>query len=115
MLVGAGWTPTGRPGGTAGSAVEGAVVALVKTLARDLGPAGITVNEVVVPAGQDDPEGVARAVGYLSSPAAGAVVGQLLTVGAGGELRPCRARRGRRQAPGSAERCSCTASHRPSS
>ena len=88
VLVGAGWTPTGRPGGTAGSAVEGAVVALVKTLARDLGPAGITVNEVVGPAGRDDPEGVARAVGYLSSPAAGAVVGQLLTVGAGGELRP---------------------------
>jgi NAD(P)-dependent dehydrogenase (short-subunit alcohol dehydrogenase family) len=89
VLIGAGWLPADRPGVTAAAAVHGALVALVKTLARDLGPDGITVNEVVVdPDGPADPAAVAAAVSYLCRPEAGAMVGQLLTVGRGGSLRP---------------------------
>lgn len=89
VLVGAGWFPADRPGSTAAAAVHGGLVALTKTLARDLGPAGITVNQVVVdPADPADSATVAAAVAYLCRPEAGAVVGQLLTVGRGGQLRP---------------------------
>lgn len=89
VLVGAGWFPADRPGATAAAALAGGLVALTKTLARDLGPEGITVNQVVVdPADPADAATVAAAVAYLCSPAAGAVVGQLLTVGRGGPLRP---------------------------
>ena len=49
VVVGSGWSATELPGATATAAVQGALVALVKTLARDLGPRGITVNEVSVP------------------------------------------------------------------
>jgi NAD(P)-dependent dehydrogenase (short-subunit alcohol dehydrogenase family) len=89
VLVGAGWFPADRPQSTAAAAVHGALVALTKTLARDLGPDGITVNQVVVdPARPADPATVAGAVSYLCRPEAGAMVGQLLTVGRGGPLRP---------------------------
>lgn len=89
VLLGAGWTPSADAGTTAASAASGALVALVKTLARDLGPDGVTVNQVVSDVReQPSPAAVARAVSYLCSPAAGAVVGQLLTVGSGGSLRP---------------------------
>ena len=89
VLVGAGWLPADRPGATAAAALSGGLVALTKTLARDLGPDGITVNQVVVdPADPADAPTVAAAVAYLCGPAAGAVVGQLLTVGRGGPLRP---------------------------
>lgn len=89
VLVGTGWFPADRPDATAAAAVSGALVALTKTLARDLGPDGITVNQVVVdPADPADAATVASAVAYLCSPAAGAVVGQLLTVGRGGPVRP---------------------------
>ena len=89
VLLGGGWATADRPGHTAAAAVDGAVVALVKTLARDLGPDGISVNEVVCdPADPPAPDAVAAAVGYLCRPEAGAVVGQLLTLGRGGYLRP---------------------------
>lgn len=89
VLLGAGWSAVDRPEATAAGAVDGALVALVKTLARDLGPDGVTVNEVVSdPADPPAPEVVAATVAYLSGPAAGAVVGQLLTLGARGSLRP---------------------------
>jgi NAD(P)-dependent dehydrogenase (short-subunit alcohol dehydrogenase family) len=89
VLVGAGWFPADRSGGTAAAAAHGALVALTKTLARDLGPDGIAVNQVVVdPADPADPADVAAAIAYLCRPEAGAVVGQLLTVGRGGPLRP---------------------------
>ena len=89
VFVGAGWFPADRPAATAAAAVSGALVALTKTLARDLGPDGITVNQVVVDSADPaDAATVASAVAYLCSPAAGAVVGQLLTVGRGGPLRP---------------------------
>ncbi len=89
VLVGAGWFPADRPDSTAAAAVHGALVALTKTFARDLGPDGVTVNQVVVdPANPADPATVAAAVVYLSRPEAGAVDGQLLTVGRGGPLRP---------------------------
>jgi NAD(P)-dependent dehydrogenase (short-subunit alcohol dehydrogenase family) len=89
VLLGAGWFPADRPGSTAAASVHGALVALTKTLARDLGPQGITVNLVVVdPSDPADPATVAAAVSYLCSPGAGAVVGQLLTLGRGGPLRP---------------------------
>jgi NAD(P)-dependent dehydrogenase (short-subunit alcohol dehydrogenase family) len=89
VLVGAGWLPADRPASTAAAAVHGALVALTKTLARDLGPEGITVNQVVVdPAHPVDPAVVAAAVAYLCGPDAGAVTGQLVTVGRGGPLRP---------------------------
>jgi hypothetical protein len=89
VYVGAGWFPADRPDSTAAAALHGALVALTKTLARDLGPDGITVNQVVVdPADPADPATVAAAVSYLCRPEAGAVVGQLLTVGRGGPVRP---------------------------
>ncbi len=89
VLLGSGWTTAERPGRTASGAVHGAVVALVKTLARDLGPDGITVNEIVSdPDGPSAPEALAAAVSYLCGPSAGAVVGQLVTLGTGGALRP---------------------------
>ncbi len=89
VLLGAGWFPADRAGSTAAAAASGALVALTKTLARDLGPDGITVNQVVVdPDGRPDPVAVAATVAYLCRPEAGAVVGQLLTVGRGGPLRP---------------------------
>lgn len=89
VVVGAGWLPTALPRATAAATAHGAVVALVKTLARDLGPQGVTVNEVVVhPDHPAAPEDVARTVAYLAGPHAGAVTGQLITLGAGGELRP---------------------------
>ena len=89
VFVGGGWQHADRPGNTAAGAVHGAVVALTKTLARDLGPAGITVNEVVTdPSAPAAPDVVAEATAYLCGPAAGAVVGQLLTLGRGGQLRP---------------------------
>lgn len=56
-------------------------------LARDLGPDGVSVNELVAdPASPPSPEVVAAAVSYLCSDPAGAVVGQLLTLGRGGSL-----------------------------
>lgn len=89
VLIGHGWIPAERSDATAAAAVSGASVALTKTLARDLGPDGITVNQVVVdPQDPADAAVVAAAVAYLCSPAAGAVVGQLLTLGPGGHLRP---------------------------
>ena len=89
VFVGAGWFPADRPGSTAAAAVHGALVALTKTLARDLGPEGIAVNQVVAdPAHPADAAAVAAAVAYLCRPEAGAVVGQLLTVGRGGPIRP---------------------------
>ncbi len=89
VVLGAGWSPTSRPQATAAAAAHGAVVALVKTLARDLGPQGVTVNEVVLdPAEPPGAEDVARAVAYLAGPHAGAVTGQLVALGHGGELRP---------------------------
>jgi len=89
VFIGAGWWPADRPGSTAAAAVHGALVALTKTLARDLGPDGITVNEVVVdPGSPAEPAAVAAAVAYLCRPEAGATVGQLLTVARGGPLRP---------------------------
>lgn len=89
VVLGAGWSATRPLQGTAGAAVHGGVVALVKTLARDLGPRGITVNEVVVdPLAPASPEDVAAAVAYLAGPYGSAMVGQLVTIGSGGELRP---------------------------
>lgn len=89
VLLGAGWFPADRATSTAAAAVHGGLVALTKTLARDLGPEGIAVNQVVVDPGHPvDPAAVAATVAYLCRPDAGAVVGQLVTVGRGGPLRP---------------------------
>lgn len=89
VLLGAGWSTADRPASTAAGAVHGAVVALTKTLARDLGPDGVTVNEVICDGAEPPaPEAVAAAVSYLCGPTAGAMVGQLLTLGSGGILRP---------------------------
>jgi NAD(P)-dependent dehydrogenase (short-subunit alcohol dehydrogenase family) len=89
VFVGAGWFPADRTDATAAAAVHGALVALTKTLARDLGPDGVAVNQVVVdPGSLADAGAVAAAVSYLCSPAAAATVGQLITVGRGGPLRP---------------------------
>ncbi len=89
VFLGSGWTTADHPHATGAAAVQGAIVALAKTLARDLGPDAVTVNELVVdPASPPSPEVIAAAVSYLCSDAAGAVVGQLLTLGRGGPLRP---------------------------
>ncbi len=89
VFLGSGWTAVDRPRSTAAGAVQGALVALTKTLARDLGPDAVTVNEVVAdPDAPPSPEVVAAAVSYLCGDAAGSVAGQLLTLGRGGQLRP---------------------------
>jgi NAD(P)-dependent dehydrogenase (short-subunit alcohol dehydrogenase family) len=89
VVLGAGWTPASTPRSTAAATVHGAVVALVKTLARDLGPQGISVNEVVVhPGERTEAQVVARTVSYLAGGHGGAVTGQLVTLGRAQELRP---------------------------
>ena len=89
VVIGAGWLPGGRPGRTAAAAIHGGLVALVKTLGRELGHNGISVNEVVV--NPDDPPPaaiIAETVAYLCGPYAQAVVGQLVTIGSHAEVRP---------------------------
>jgi NAD(P)-dependent dehydrogenase (short-subunit alcohol dehydrogenase family) len=89
VLIGAGWLPSVRPERTAAAAVHGGLVALVKTLGRELGRDGISVNEVVFD--PDDPPpaaAVADTVAYLCGPYAQAVVGQLVTIGSHGDVRP---------------------------
>lgn len=89
VLIGAGWLLSGRPERTAAAAVHGGLVALVKTLARELGRDGISVNEVVFDADHPPPVAViADTVAYLCGPYAAGVVGQLVTVGSPGEARP---------------------------
>jgi NAD(P)-dependent dehydrogenase (short-subunit alcohol dehydrogenase family) len=89
VLIGAGWLLSGRPERTAAAAVHGGLVALVKTLGRELGRDGISVNEVVFDADHPPPVAViADTVGYLCGPYAAGVVGQLVTVGSPGEARP---------------------------
>ena len=77
-----GWRATALPRSTAAVAANGALIALVKTLARDLGGDGITVNAIA------RGPGLPHAVSYLASPLAGALTGQVLTLGSGGEIRP---------------------------
>jgi NAD(P)-dependent dehydrogenase (short-subunit alcohol dehydrogenase family) len=89
VLIGAGWLLSGRPERTAAAAVHGGLVALVKTLGRELGRDGISVNEVVFDADHPPPVAViADTVSYLCGPYAAGVVGQLVTVGSPGEARP---------------------------
>ncbi|SDQ85341.1 SDR family oxidoreductase [Quadrisphaera sp. DSM 44207] len=90
VVLGAGWDAADLPRSTAAGALHGGVVAYVKTLARELGRDGTCVNEVVIPpdaeaVGVDD---VADAVALLAGPHGGAVTGQLLRCGRGGDLRP---------------------------
>src|SRR5262249_20621098 len=97
----------GAPGLLAYVASKGAVIAMTKSMARELGPDGITVNAVApgltlveateyVPAERHRlylegrainraqlPEDVCGAVVYLLSDAAGFVTGQLLAVNGG--------------------------------
>jgi len=89
VVIGAGWIPTSLQRASAIATAHGGVVALVKTLARDLGPHGISVNKVVVhPFERTRPDDVARTVAYLAGPHSAAVTGQLITLGNAGELRP---------------------------
>ena len=92
LLVGTGWGATQGRDATAAAAAQGGLVALMKTLARDLGPDGIIVNEIALPAQACDqpaiPAALASAVSYLAGPHGSAMVGQILTLGRGGELRP---------------------------
>jgi len=89
VLVGTGWSATDLPDATATAAVQGALIALVKTLARDLGPRGITVNEIALPPGVTSASrALAAAVGYLTGAHGEAMIGQVLTLGSGGEVRP---------------------------
>lgn len=77
-----GWLAAGHPQSTAAAAANGAIIALVKTLARDLGGDAITVNAIV------RGPGLPRAISYVASPLAGSLTGQVLTLGSGGEIRP---------------------------
>jgi NAD(P)-dependent dehydrogenase (short-subunit alcohol dehydrogenase family) len=77
-----GWRAAAHPNSTAAVAANGALIALVKTLARDLGGEGITVNAIA------RGPGLPCAVSYVASPLAGAFTGQVLTLGSGGEIRP---------------------------
>lgn len=92
VVVGNGWGASQQQDSTASAAVQGGLVALMKTLARDLGPARIIVNEIALPTQPlEQPRlapALAAAVSYLAGPHGTAVVGQILTLGSGGELRP---------------------------
>lgn len=89
VVVGNGWGAAEAKYSTGAAATQGAAVALVKTLARDLGPIGVTVNQLAVP-GDDraDVGAVARGVSYFAAESAGATTGQILTLGPGGPVRP---------------------------
>lgn len=86
VLVGTGWG-TAVANNTAAAAIQGAMVAFTKTLARDLGPQGILVNEIAT-SPHTEARDLAAAVAYLTSPGGAAMVGQVLTLGRGGEVRP---------------------------
>jgi NAD(P)-dependent dehydrogenase (short-subunit alcohol dehydrogenase family) len=90
IVLGAGWDAAELLRSTAAGALHGAVVAYVKTLARELGRDGTSVNEVVLPPDAEavGVEDVAEAVALLAGPHGGAVTGQLLRCGRGGDLRP---------------------------
>jgi len=90
VVLGAGWDAADLLHSTAAGALHGAVVAYVKTLARELGKQGISANEVVIPpdARAVGVEDVAAAVALVAGPHGGAVTGQLLRCGRGGDLRP---------------------------
>jgi NAD(P)-dependent dehydrogenase (short-subunit alcohol dehydrogenase family) len=89
VVIGAGWLPGDRPGRTAAGAIHGGLVALVKTLGRELGHDGISVNEVVFDPDDPPPAAImADTVAYLCGPYAQAVVGQLITIGSHAEVRP---------------------------
>jgi NAD(P)-dependent dehydrogenase (short-subunit alcohol dehydrogenase family) len=89
VLIGAGWLPSGRSERTAAAAMHGGLVALVKTLGRELAHDGISVNEVVFDPDNPPPAAaVADTVAYLCGPYGEAVVGQLVTIGSHGEARP---------------------------
>ena len=92
LLIGNGWGAAQLEDSTALAAVQGGLAALMKTLARDLGPDGIIVNEIALPAQSlDQPalaSALAAAVSYLAGPNGAAMAGQILTLGRGGELRP---------------------------
>ena len=92
LLIGNGWGAAQLGDSTALAAVQGGLVALMKTLARDLGPDGIIVNEIALPAQSLDrpalESALAAAVSYLAGPNGAAMVGQILTLGRCGELRP---------------------------
>lgn len=86
-----GWRAAAEEKSTASAAANGAIVSLVKTLARDLGSEGITVNAIArarhAVSGPNS-TGLTGAVAYLASPLAGALTGQILNLGTGGEIRP---------------------------
>lgn len=77
-----GWITAARPQSTAAAAANGALIALVKTLARDLGGDSITVNAIA------RGPGLSRAISYVAGPLAGSLTGQVLTLGSGGQIRP---------------------------
>ena len=90
VVLGAGWDAADLLHSTAAGALHGGVVAYVKTLARELGKQGISANEVVIPpdAQAVGVQDVADAVALLAGPHGGAVTGQLVRCGRGGDLRP---------------------------
>jgi len=77
-----GWRAAARPQSTGAAAANGALIALAKTLARDLGGDAITVNAIT------RGPGLLRAISYVASPLAGSLTGQVLNLGSGGEIRP---------------------------
>jgi NAD(P)-dependent dehydrogenase (short-subunit alcohol dehydrogenase family) len=119
VIVSSYWGVVGWPNATAYAASKAGLIALVKTLGRELAPevvvngiapgvtatpqlevdaadAGVTLEEMHqryaagVPLGRiGRPEEIAAAVAFLADPAIGAMVGQILHVN-GGEVR-CRA------------------------
>ncbi|MDW4901401.1 SDR family oxidoreductase [Streptomyces californicus] len=108
VVLGAGLAETGLPGAAAYGAAKAALHGLVRSLAREVGPAGILVNEVVpgqtltenvlahaspaflenkaasLPSGRmNTPEDVARAIVFLGSAANGNIHGEALRVTGG--------------------------------
>ncbi|GAA2160887.1 SDR family NAD(P)-dependent oxidoreductase [Actinomadura napierensis] len=102
VLVSSEWGVIGRPDATAHSASKAGIIALTKSLGRELAPLGIAVNAVApsvlgatdagdgaeasarVPLGRlADPEEIAAAVAFLADDRLPTLVGQILHVNGG--------------------------------
>ncbi|WP_033296199.1 SDR family NAD(P)-dependent oxidoreductase [Amycolatopsis jejuensis] len=74
---------SGQADASVDAAVASAAIALTKSLARELAPAGVAVNAVTVADGVGTPAQLAEAVGLLADERLPSLVGQIVSASAG--------------------------------